>query len=368
MRHLAGLLFLAAVLAAVLTCPIYAEPTATTPEQLWQEFRQGLPSFSEVQLPEELEDITDLKQKLGFTALFSQVVESLKNGITQERPMFLGMLGITLLFSAAALLAPEKGGVSMAMSGAAAFALCQLLSDSFARISAYFEDLGRFATLLSPSFMTVLAAGGGSGTAAAAGVAFSSFISVLEVLCTGLLLPLLRVLLALILVSAIGNTTATSELVGSLRGFYLFVLSLTAALFAASLAFETGLATVTDSVAGRTVKFAVGNAIPVVGGTVAAALGSLTASLSLVKTAFGASAVAVLCALVLPLLAELFLLRLMLSLCHSLASVMGAVGMQSLLQQLRGLYDLMLATVSMTSALFLLLCGVLARCSLPLGQ
>lgn len=367
MRRRGVFLLLLVLFSCIFAVPTHAAEDAQTPEELLEEIRDNLPDIAGAALPDDLQDTAALKEKVGFTALFSRLFACVTQGAKSLSPVFLKMLGITLLFACASLFAPGDGSmIPKCMSAAAALSLFSLLSGSLESVFSYFHDLGLISSVFSPVYATLFAAGGGAGTAAAAGVGFASFLSVLETLCVGLLGPLLRVLFSLALVSSFGSVPAVSELSGALKGFYLFVLSLICMLLTASLAFETGLSGAADSVAVRTVKFAVGNAIPVVGGTVSATLGTLSASLSYVKGALGASAVVVLCATVFPVLSELLLLRLMLSLCRALAAMLGAGAMEGMLSKFRSLYDLMLGTVAIVSVLFLIMTGILSRCALPL--
>lgn len=369
MKRRFSLLLLFFGLCFLFSLPVRGEETARTPEELLESVRDKLPDLAAADLPEDLTDVNALKEKIGFTALFSRLMACFSQGAERVAPTFLKMLGVTVLFAGAALFAPGEGNGTIAQlfSAVAALSLFSLLSESVEGVFAYFHDLGLISSVFAPVYTALFAAGGGTGTAAAAGVGFSTFLSVLETLCVGLLGPLLRVLFALALLSSFGQVPAVKEISGTLKGFYLFVLSLVCMLLTASLAFQTGLSGAADSVAARTVKFAVGNAIPVVGGTVSATLGTLAASLSYVKGALGASAVAVLCAAVFPVLAELLLVRLMLSLCRAIAASLGAGAMEGMLSGFRSLFDLMLGTVAIVSVLFLILTGVLSRCGFPVS-
>ena len=228
-------------------------------------------------------------------------------------------------------------------------------------MACFFSDLSAFSSSLSPLYTAALAGGGAVSGAAAAGGAFTAFVTVLDVMATGLLAPLLRVLTALTLLSALSGGGAVGELSGRITGVYLWMLSLLGVLLTAALAFEGSLASSLDSMAVRTVKFALGNAVPVVGGTVSSLLGSLQASVALIKSAMGATSLVVLFALLLPLLCELLLLRTALSLCEGVAALLNAAALGGVLGRFRRLYDLMLAGSVLTSVLFLVTVGMVSR-------
>ena len=311
-------------------------------------------------LPEDVTDTDSLRETVGFRNLFAMAAQALSQGYSATKEGFVRLLGITLLFSAAFAFA--KGRVTAFWTEVAAtVALYSLVSGCGQRVESFFSDLSSFASLLSPLYTATLASGGAVTGAATATGAFTGFVTVLDVLATGLLGPLVQVLLAFTLLSALGNGGAIGELSSRLTGLYVLLLSLVGALLTAALAFEGSLASAADSMATRTVKFAIGNALPLVGGTVSSLLGSLSASLSLIKSAMGATSLVVLLALCLPLLCELFLWRTAFSLCDGLAVLLGAPALGSALGRFRKIYDLMLAGCALVSVLFLLTVGLLSH-------
>ncbi len=320
------------------------------------------PSFITEHLPEDITDPEALGAAVGPERLLSLLISGVTQAFEKEKGALLRLLGTALLFSVGTLLCRGRETAGM-LNGVAALAVYRLFEESVARVTDLLSELATFSGIVAPIYTGVLAAGGNATAATSGSIGFSAFLSVLETLGGGVLAPLLRTMLALTLVSGFSSLPAVGEISRSLRNTYLFLLSLLCALLGASLAFQTALASSADSVAVRTVKFAVGNAIPVVGGSVSAALGSLATSLSLVRHTVGTASAVVLLSLVLPTVSELLLLRLALSLCEGLTNALGATGIGGVFGRFRGLYDLMLATVAILSVLFLLLSGVLASIS-----
>jgi hypothetical protein len=141
------------------------------------------------------------------------------------------------------------------------------------------------------------------GSAAAASSGFTVFVGILESVVLGLLSPLLKILFALSLLSPFSFSTLTAEIEKRIRASFVWILSVICFFLCASLAFESGLASSADSVAMRAAKFTVGESIPLVGGAISSMLGTLSSSLSLVKSTFGAGALVALLSLLLPVLA-----------------------------------------------------------------
>ncbi len=351
------LLLLLLCLPLLLTVPTAAEEQT---DSFLASLQETLPDAARPHLPSDTTDTDALRKSVGIKHLFSMLAEAVSTGFSTGKAGFFRLFGITLLFSAVAAVSKGKGA-ALFVESAATLSLYGLLFGCVERVMTFFSDLSAFSMLLSPLYTAALAAGGRVAGAAAAGSAFTGFITILDVLATGLLGPLLRVLFALSLLSVLGNSGAVKELTGRISGFYVFLLSLCGVLLTAALAFEGSLASSADSVAVRTVKFAIGNAVPVVGGTVSSLLGSMQASLSLIKSAMGATSLIVLLSLLLPLLAELALWRFALSLCDGVAGLMGASTLSGVFGRFRKLCDLMLAGSAIVSLLFLLTVGLLSH-------
>lgn len=341
-----------------------ASPAETEKENL----REGLLAILPDPAKEVLPDPTDkdaLDEALGFRAVFSLFAEGLASEGSLLSGRLLLLLALTLFFGAAALF--TRGSASgIFMQSASALALFSLLWGTADRVFSFFADLSKLALGLSPLYVSLLAAGGGTASAGTAGAGFAAFLSVLELFSTTVFPPLLRMLFALALLSALGNHTLIRELSRRLSGVAILLFSVLSMLLLASLSFQGSLASSADSVAIRTVKYTASSAIPLVGGTVSGALGALHASLSLLKSTLGGTAVIALLFLLLPPLLEVFLLRVALSFCESIAAFTEAGALGETISRFRSIMDMTLAALVTVSILFLLTVGICTGLS-PFG-
>ena len=330
-------------------------------QELKEEVKEGLLSVLPDPARDALPDPSDseaVKEAVGFAHLFSLFTDSLVDGLSSEGGRLFGILAVTVLFAAVSLYGRGEG-LTLFLQSSASVALYALLSPTLLRVGSFFSDLSTFTGGAAALFVAVFAAGGAPAGAAAAGGGFASFLTLLDLLGTSLLTPLLHVLLALALLGALeGDGGIAGEIAGRISGLFIFLLSTLSMLLLASLAFESSLAGNADSVALRTVKYTLSSAIPVVGGTVSATLGALHSSLSLIKSTLGGASVVVLLSLLFPLLAELFLLRLALSLAGSVTAFLGTRTLSGVLGRFQRVLDLALAAVAILSVLFLLTVGI----------
>lgn len=328
--------------------------------------REGLFAVLPDLAKEHLSDPTDgdaVSDALGFRALCDLFTDLLTTAKNEGGGTLLLLFTVTIFFVAASLFVRGEA-VKRAVECAAALSYFLLLLDAVERALGFFGDLSALALGISPLYVSLFASGGGTASAAAAGGGFSAFLALLELFSTTVLPPLLRLLLSLALLSALGNGTLIRELSARISGLVTLLFSIFSVLLLASLAFQSILASSADSVALRTVKYTASSAIPHVGGTLSGALGALHAALSLLRGALGGTAVIALLVLLLPPLIELLLLRIILSLSASVAAFTESTALAEVIARFRRVLDLLLAALLLSSLLFLLLIGIFAAVSL----
>lgn len=355
MRRRAGVFLLFLLFFCVF--PIKASALdAAAEEDLKTGITAILPDAAKPYLPSPT-DGDAVSEALGFRALFSLAA----NAVTEESKLLGGRLGavagLTLCLAALSLLCRGGGGEHL-LECAAALGFFALLWDTAERVFAFFSDLRAFTLGLSPLFVSLFAGGGGTAGAVAAGGGFTAFLSLLSLFSTTLLPPLLRALFALALLSSLGNHVLIRELSRRLCGIATTLFSVLSMLLLSSLAFQSILASSADSMALRAIKYTTSSAVPLVGSTVSGALGALHASLSLLRGALGGTAVVALLSLLLPPLAEVFLLRLALSVSESIATFTESAPLGNILSRFRSIMDLLLAALIIVSLLFLLMVGI----------
>ena len=334
---------------------------AETEKEVKEGLTALLPDLAKEQLPDPTDE-TAVSDALGFRALCTLALRVLSESKDTMGGTLLLLFSVTLIFALASLFI-RGAAVKTALESAASLAYFLLLIEAIERALGFFYDLSRLTLGISPLYVSLFAAGGSTASAAAAGAGFTAFLSLLELFSTTLLPPLLRLLLALSLLSALGNASLVRELSSRISGLATFFFSVLSFLLLASLAFQSILASSTDSVALRTVKYTASSAIPHVGSTLSGALGALHASLSLLRGALGGTSVIALLVLLLPPLVEILLLRLILSLSASVAAFTETAILSDVIARFRRVLDLLLAALVLSALLFLLLLGVFAAIS-----
>ena len=310
---------------------------------------------------------------VGAEYLPALAIDSLRGELRGSVQHLSRLLGIALLLAALARLRDALGDGAATRAAECGIGvilillLYRLTEADMTRATATVQDMHRFANGLLPIFVSLFAAGGSTGTATAAAGGFTALAYLLQQVVAGALLPLLRVLLGFVMMTAVWRQGSLTGIYQALRQLYVTLLGFLSALLVASLAFQSTLAASADSLAAHSVRFAIGNLIPVVGGALGGTLRTLSATLSLLKNTVGAVAVAALLLLLLPTLIGLLLHRLLLSLAAAISTALGSETAGKILTDFRAIYDLAAATLAIGAVVFILIIGVLARIGLAIG-
>jgi len=150
---------------------------------------------------------------------------------------------------------------------------------------------------------------------------------------------------------------------GKLKKWYTTALGLAMLLLSTALGAQTTLTARADSLAFRTVRFAVSSTIPVVGGGVAEMLRTAATGISWLRGVVGIGGVVLLIWLLLPRLCSILLYRSLFSLAGDVASLLGCPEEGKLLGEVVSLYGYLLAVLSLSVMTFLLSLLLLLKCA-----
>jgi stage III sporulation protein AE len=161
-------------------------------------------------------------------------------------------------------------------------------------------------------------------------------------LISNFLSPILKMLFAFLVLDGIFET--------GLKSFFHFfkksiktLCILFFTLVAGTLSLQNALATSADSLAQRTVRFASGNFIPVIGGIVGQSMSTITAAFSVVKAECGVLSIILLAILILRPILAICVQKVFLSLAGAIADLTGEKKCRLFLDSFRSLLDLLLA-------------------------
>ena len=362
--------------------PTFAEEVSEFGDELPEEYVDFLESIPEEileLLPEGLfsTDSSTVGNAVSEMSSFTYLLQTLLTLIGLRIGECVGILasvcGLLILSAVFRTLRTSFGNESVAR----AFSFCSTLVITLALIgqsyrcldgvTQYFSTLNSITSASVPLMGALYAMGGNITAAVASSGGLSVFMTVLEQIVSKSIVPFCGICMALALVGALDSSVRLGTLLSTLKKNYTTILSFLMMLLLAMLGAQTTLAAHGDTLAMRSVKFAAGNMIPVVGGSVSDLLRTVSASVGYLRGTVGICGILLLVLCLLPTLVELLLLRLTWQLCASVADILGCDGEKKLLDEFASILGFLIAAVSICSSVLLLSMTLLAHCASALG-
>ena len=234
-------------------------------------------------------------------------------------------------------------------------------------VVSYFDTLNAFTSAAIPLMGSLYIMGGNAAAAVATSAGLSVFMTVLEEVVGRSIVPFCGICLALALIGACEGGPRLGTLLTSLKKNYTLVLSFFMMLLLAMLGAQTVLGASSDTLAMRSAKFAAGSLIPVVGGSVAELLRSVSASVGYMRASVGICGVLLLLLLMLPTLVELLLARTVWQVCSFFADVLGCDGEKRLLDEFASINGYLIAAVAICSSVLFLTFTIFTHCATALA-
>lgn len=234
-------------------------------------------------------------------------------------------------------------------------------------VASYLSRLEQLTAATIPLAGTLYAMGGNVATAVATTAGLSVYLTLLQGIIGSSILPFCYLCLTLSVLNAADEELAFGSLLTTLKKNYTTLLGFLMMLLLAMLSMQSTLGAKSDTLAMRSVKFAAGNLIPVLGGSVSELLRAVGASIGYLRSTVGICAVLLLLLTLLPTLIHLFLLRLTWQLCGSVAHLLKCKTEEKLLDEFASLNGYLIAAASICSSVLLLSVTLLAHCAAATG-
>lgn len=337
----------------------------------------ALPDGVKDSLPDRLEnDISENGESavasLGAEYIASLAASALKAAFAYSVKPLAAVIGVLLL---SALLnsagAAAAGGEAVALSSAVSVTVTIFgaITPLFKLTSDTLSGIGLIMKGILPVMTGIYAMSGNITAASVNSTWLMLLLTFLETLTESLLMPLLCTCTGFIAVTTLSRFTGAPDMSGvsgELKKALTFLLAAAGTVFTTVMAHQTALAKSADSVALRSLKFASGNMIPVIGGALGEAADGYLAGVSLIRSASGTLAAAAVISYVLPALLKLAVLRAGLSAVAAGAEIMGRGKEAAVVREAGEVLGIAVALICTASVLSVIAVGVFAG-SLPGG-
>lgn len=241
---------------------------------------------------------------------------------------------------------------------ALAGAVYSLIGGAVDLVCVAIDALCTFVASYLPVMATLYCMGGNPLAASASTSGLMLFLSIMQTLESKFFVPLFRLSLAVMISSALPSSV-------DLRSVWSFIKSSLTTLLVflfSSLNFVLGLGTLfsagKDTFALRTVRFAGGNFIPVIGSLLGEASKTVFSSAASIKAVSGTGAIVALMSIVLPPIVVLLAYKLAILFCAAMARLLGRERESGFLYDVNGLLGVLLGLVCGSASVFVIATGL----------
>ncbi|MBQ2696284.1 MAG: stage III sporulation protein AE [Clostridia bacterium] len=362
------LLLLTFLLCSIPPCPVFAESRET--EIILEETLEKARKLNTETLnfSETTENLLSGNLSLSFKGILSTVTDILFKEIKAHLSLLIKMLVLAVLAGVLCNLQQgmPQGGISeisfLACFSAIAGLSVTIVAGLLDLASNTIDSLMLFIASLMPIMTGLITS---AGQAAFAGFYPTLFLAMqaFVLICQQFFLPMITVITALSVINAMSGRFHISRLIDVIKQIIKWGLGLLLTVFVGILSVHSFSAFAAGSVAGRTVKYALCNFVPLVGNVLAESVEAVISSVRLIRGAVGFAGVLALVSLcALPLLKMLsvsFLYRF----AAGIAEPATDQRIVRLLMDLAGNITLVVVIMLMVSVMFIisiaLLCGLL---------
>jgi len=341
----------------------------------WRSFVAGLPDEVKDLLPDGFDSADDavadaaVKEAVTLPGLLNMIAAFFGANIGKCLSLLARICGVLLLVSLFRTLAGES--VSKGLEHV--LSLCSILSiaalfltagaTDMTALSDYFKTLRAVCLSFLPLMGTLYAMGGNVGAAVANHAVMSAFLTLLETVCGGTVLPVTGLLLAFAAMDAVADGVSLRSLAALVKQTYTRAFAFLMLLLCGVLGLQHTLAKGSDTLALRTARFVAGSFLPVVGGSVSEALATVSGSVQYLRGTVGVGAIAVMICLFLPMFLSVCLTRLTLSLSAAAAGLLRCAREEKFLSEAAGACGCIQAVIASLFVMVVFSLTLLARCA-----
>lgn len=358
-------ILLSIIISALFIIPVSA---AETQEEFYRQQYElsGADEISDY-LPEDTEEYLqkkgiDLENEDWISAVtpenvFMHIFSFLKSGA--KLPFAAGAVILAVILISATLTANEIGGSNSAVALYAAVValVAAIAAPVFSVITASVDAMKGCAVFMIsfvPIFAVIVASAGGAATSISMSTLLLGAAQAVNYVSNFIVMPLMSGYLAISLSSSVSPIISKSGIADGIKRLAFWIMSLISTVFIGVLSIQTAVSASADSLSVRTAKFIVGSAVPVAGTALSEALTTVTASMGMLRTTVGIYAVIASATIFLPLLAELLLWRLVLTLTSCVADLFSVSKISSLLKSVDAAMSVLIGIILLTAAMFII--------------
>ena len=218
-----------------------------------------------------------------------------------------------------------------------------------------------FMSKLSPVLIVTLFACCKPASAAAFEPVLSAAVVIVSEVITKCLVPLITFSAVLSVAGNVGDRNGISGFVKIVKSATKWIMALVITVFTGINAIYGFATPALDAVGTRTLKFAVGSLVPIVGGFLSDTLDTVTASGAVVKNAVGASGIVMLCIICLPPIIKLGIMQMMFKLISAITEPIADRRISGMLWDIGVAFVALFGVMVLTAVMFIINICIILR-------
>ncbi|MDL2287093.1 stage III sporulation protein AE [Eubacteriales bacterium OttesenSCG-928-G02] len=355
MKKMFVVLLFTVILIIVLPSPVYAYNEDE--KNIASEAGVDEISFSEVLTETEKngDDHINFFDKI-FVIIKSSFNNILKNALTS----FYSILCVVVLSSIFSTL--KQTSINAALSTAFDFiSLLALTGIVFFTLNSAFKfaadvltRLHMFMTALLPVSASLLTMSGNVTAGAASSSSLLFFLTVVQGIADKLLFPLLQIGFAITLAGSLPGTINLQSLTTLVKNSLTTLMAFVFSIFGVVMYFQTTIAAASDNYIFRSVRFASGVFVPIIGSMVGDAARTVMASVDTVKSSVGAMGVITVLSMVLPVIIYIIMYKAVILINAIISRMLGCDRESKLLYDVNSLMSILMSLMIGVSVIFII--------------
>ncbi len=322
-------------------------------------------------LPEGADELSDSPEKIvelfGSQYIIDLSAGLLKSALSSAIKTFAFVAAITLisamLSSVGNAFSPSGSGMQVwSLAGSLCIGCCAytMIWSLLESVMTFSENISAFMRSLALAIGGVYLSAGEVGSAGVHNVWIFSAVALTEEICGKILLPVMQISFSATLASSAMSGVNISRLVQMIRNVFVSMLVFFMTVISVILAFQTVVAHSSDSLAMRSVRYAISHSVPVIGGLVSDSARTLATGFSLMKNSIGFIGIAVIIVISLYPLVSLVASKLSLQLASSFSSMISENKSTLFLDESVKMINFLIAVVILIDVAFIFCVSVFA--------
>ncbi len=337
--------------------PIFADGVTITDESVEDSFKSEnfIPNEVQSVLNENNLDINSPHMAKDVLGLVSGAIKAVFSDFSKNIALLLIIIVFVSLFYKFIDNKPFKTIISYIITLVVLIEVFGITKNIILNVSDTLSSVSQILSAVLPAFSAVLLMGGSTFTTFTQSASFGAVLTLLNHIINTLLVPCLSLIMLIMVFERLSPQLSELNLLRFFRKNTITVIAFITMIMLTVISYQHIISAGKDSVSGRTVKFAAANFIPIVGAAFGESLRTISAGLKYLKNTVGGAVALSLIITVLPVILQIFLVKIYFNFLSFAAGLMGCKSEQGVFDASVSVFDILNAIIICAAILSLLL-------------